>query len=46
MEDGTKCVQVDDKDQKVKWNLVLITSAENLELLIVRVEVGLDPRQK
>ena len=46
MQDETKCVQVEDKNKKVKWNLVLITSADNLVLLIVRVERGLEPRQK
>ena len=46
VQDETKCVQVEDKNKKVKWNLVLITSADNLVLLIVRVELGLEPRQK
>ena len=30
---GIKRVQVDDEDWKVKWNLVPITSADNLALL-------------
>ena len=46
VQDETKCVQVEDKNKKVKWNLVLITSADNLELLTVRVGLGLEPRQK
>ena len=30
----------------MKWNLELITSADNLELLMLRVELGLEARQK
>ena len=30
----------------IKWNLKLIMSADNHELLIVRVELGLEARQK
>jgi len=30
----------------MKWNLELITSADNLELLMLHVELGLEARQK
>jgi len=43
---GIKCVQVDDEDWKVKWNRVLITSVDNLVLLTLRVELGLEPCYK
>ena len=39
---GVKSIQVDDKD----WVLCLIIVANNLELLLLRVELGVEPRQR
>jgi len=43
---GIKCLHLNGEDWIIKWNLVLITSADNLKLLRLLVELGLEPRQK
>ena len=41
---GINFVHVNGKDSMVKWNLGSIMSADNLELLMLCVELGLEPR--
>ena len=44
IQNGINSLHVNGKNLMVKWNLESLMSADNLELLMLRVELGLEPR--